>query len=141
MNNQISSQGEAEQNPSEQSVSSPLAALQRFMTVETDHGAEVWPNEAGSNLTAIFTRPSDAEAFVLYTSKSDADRIQNAALEIARAFPDLNYSGQPINPKSELVQRIARIILADFPLVTANDGTTTAGQNSPASQTEPDGKE
>lgn len=100
-------QVKAEQNP----------ALGQFVIVETDRGVEVWPNTVGSFLTAIFTFRSDADAFVSYASKSDAGRIQNAALEVARAFPDLNYSNQPINPGGELVQRIARIISVDFPVI------------------------
>lgn len=38
------------------------------------------------------------------------NKIKAAAYAVACDFPDLNYSGKPINPDSELVLRIAALI-------------------------------
>lgn len=113
--------GNENQNLGGVAAESPRPAPRRFVIVETERGTEVWPNAIASKIVAIFTHRIDAELFVEYCSRSDTDRIHNAALEIARAFPDLNYSNAPINPHGELVQRIARIIAADFPVAKFNE--------------------
>lgn len=100
--------------------------MPEYVIVETERGAEVWPNIEGAPITATFTQREAAELFVASVGVTEA-RIRNVAFNIASAFPELNYSGKPINPNGELVLKIMQIILADFPAVIEAGGDEEFG--------------
>lgn len=78
-----------------------------FVKVETNRGWEVWPNAEGSELVATFAHERAANHFI---ATHNVPNFQQIALKVAQALPDLNCSNRPINPTSELVLNVARII-------------------------------